>query len=241
MKVKERYHSKPVDIWAAPRILRWHFYFSLKTINQAQWEIKTVLILPKDSHWERKSLSFSRESLMSGTEWQQQLSKNFCPFSLNGFPLDRQLFKDCTSGRKMQLLKNRTSNNIDICLVDSHESSIKAIWNAYPSLEQTFHWCIQVTSRDSKQQAKYSGLRNILTSAAFVYNLGIMYDAVSELYDLSKHLKERHNIARSLFWVSKQIQVFASMADNPGSFAEEAVSAFQNMLLKKFCALGEMS
>lgn len=33
--------------------------------------------------------------------------------------------------------------------------------------------------------------------------------------------------------VSKQIQVFASMADNPGSFAEEAVSAFQNMFFKK--------
>lgn len=32
--------------------------------------------------------------------------------------------------------------------------------------------------------------------------------------------------------VSKQIQVFASMADNPGSSAEEAVSAFQNTFLK---------
>lgn len=30
--------------------------------------------------------------------------------------------------------------------------------------------------------------------------------------------------------VSKQIQVFASMADNLGSFAEEAVRAFQNLL-----------
>lgn len=30
--------------------------------------------------------------------------------------------------------------------------------------------------------------------------------------------------------VSKQIQVFASMADNPRSFAEEAVRAFQNLL-----------
>lgn len=57
-----------------------------------------------------------------------------------------------------------------------------------------------MTSGDSKQWVKYLGLRNILTSAAFVYNLGIIYDAVSELCDLSKHLKERHNIARSLFW-----------------------------------------
>lgn len=55
-------------------------------------------------------------------------------------------------------------------------------------------------SGDSKQWVKYIGLRNILTSAAFVYNLGIIYDADSELCDLSKHLKERHNIARSLFW-----------------------------------------
>lgn len=32
--------------------------------------------------------------------------------------------------------------------------------------------------------------------------------------------------------VSKQIQVFASMADNLGSFTEEAVGASQNMFLK---------
>lgn len=55
-------------------------------------------------------------------------------------------------------------------------------------------------SWDSKQWVKYIGLRNVLNSAAFVYNLGIIYDVVSELCDLSKCLKERHNIARSLFW-----------------------------------------
>lgn len=49
-------------------------------------------------------------------------------------------------------------------------------------------------------EIQYIGLRKILTSATFVYNLGIMYDAASQLCDLSKHLKERHNIARSLFW-----------------------------------------
>jgi len=39
--------------------------------------------------------------------------------------------------------------------------------------------------------------------------------------------------------VSKQIQVFASMADNPGSFPEEAVSAFQNMFLKEYLCTRE--
>lgn len=47
------------------------------------------------------------------------------------------------------------------------------------------------------------GLRNALTSAAFVYGLSIMYDAVSELRSLPKHLKDRRNTARSPFWSVK--------------------------------------
>lgn len=147
---------------------------------------QTGQVLPNDSHWEIfVELSDIRDSMAAAT------GKEFLSLlSHNGFPLARQQFQDCAAGRKMQLLKSSSSSNIDFCLVDSHERSIKAICNAYPSPEQIFHWCIQVTSRDSKHGAKHSGLRNILTSAAFVYNLGIMYDAVSELCDLSKHLSK---------------------------------------------------
>lgn len=99
---------------------------------------------------------------------------------------------------------------------------------------QTLKKCLLVYSSDtsivSKHRTKYNGLRNTLTSAAFVYDLGIMYDAVSELCDLSKHLKEDITLPEAYSRVSKQIQVFVSMADNPGSFAEEAVRAFQNLL-----------
>jgi len=68
---------------------------------------------------------------------------------------------------------------------------------------QALKKCLLMFSSDtsivSKYQRRHCGLRNTLTSAEFVYDLGIMCDEISKLCDLSKHLKGRHNIARSLF------------------------------------------
>lgn len=92
-------------------------------------------------------------------------------------------------------------------------------------------------------EIQYIGLRNTLTSAAFVYNLGIMYDAVSELCDLSKHLKERHNIARSLFWGVKADSGFFINGWQSWLFHWRGCQCFSEHVLKKkiISALGEMS
>uniref|UniRef100_A0A3B3CDZ6 DUF4371 domain-containing protein n=1 Tax=Oryzias melastigma TaxID=30732 RepID=A0A3B3CDZ6_ORYME len=57
--------------------------------------------------------------------------------------------------------------------VASSERTVKAVWESYQPL------------------AKYKGLHDILTSVSFVANLGVMYDALSELSDLSRML-QRH-------------------------------------------------
>lgn len=82
-------------------------------------------------------------------------------------------------------------------------------------------------------EIQYIGLRNILTSAAFVYNLGIMYDAVSELCDLSKHLKERHNFARSLFWGVKADSGFCINGWQSWLFRWRGCQCFSEHVLKK--------
>lgn len=82
-------------------------------------------------------------------------------------------------------------------------------------------------------EIQYIGLRNILTSAAFVYNLGIMYDAVSDLCDLSKHLKERHNIARSLFWGVKADSGFCINGWQSWLFCWRGCQCFSEHVLKK--------
>lgn len=78
-----------------------------------------------------------------------------------------------------------------------------------------------------------------------MYDAGVFFWVV---WFIQTSKKERHNIARSLFWGVKAhsdfiyLFIFASMADKPSSFAEEAVRAVQNMhLKKKGSALGKMS
>lgn len=93
-------------------------------------------------------------------------------------------------------------------------------------------------------EIQYIGLRNILTSAAFVYNLGIMYDAASELYDLSKHLKERHNIARSLFWGVKADSGFCINGWQSWLFCWRGCQCFSEYVLwkkkKNLCTRGNV-
>lgn len=53
----------------------------------------------------------------------------------------------------------------------------------------------------------------------FVHNLGIMYDALSELSDLSKQLKKKNiTLAEAILLFSKQVQISAPNADSLGAF-----------------------
>jgi hypothetical protein len=45
--------------------------------------------------------------------------------------------------------------------------------------------------QETKERAKYKGLCSILTSSKFIRNLGIMYDALTELSELSLSLQNR--------------------------------------------------
>jgi hypothetical protein len=75
--------------------------------------------------------------------------------------------------------------------VASSLKTVKAVWDGYRPLENHFTEAATDATRDSKERAKYKGLCNILTSCEFIRYLGIMYDALTELFELSLLLQKR--------------------------------------------------
>lgn len=74
--------------------------------------------------------------------------------------------------------------------VASSYRTLKAIWNNYEALYKHFSFASTDTSRESRERAKYDGLKTILTSKKFVHNLGILYDELMKLSDLSLQLQK---------------------------------------------------
>jgi len=77
-----------------------------------------------------------------------------------------------------------------------------------------------------------------LRTNEFVLNLGIIRDALEELADVSLQLqKADKTIPCAQTLVSRQVQVFRSMADKPGKYATETqavveTAMFHNISLK---------
>jgi len=66
--------------------------------------------------------------------------------------------------------------------------SVKAVWRNYEALYLHFDKCSLDSSRTSKEKATFKGLKQKITSTDFVLNLGLLYDALTELSDLSLEL-----------------------------------------------------
>lgn len=110
--------------------------------------------------------------------------------------------------------------------VASSERTVRAVWKNYRALREHFHGAAQDSSRDSRERAKYSDLENVLTSDGFVTNLGIMYDALTELSDLSKMLQKRQTtLPEAERLIAHQIRVFESMMTVPGPYTQEVLQA----------------
>ena len=139
--------------------------------------------------------------------------------------------------KNIRLLKISSAEFFQVSQI---KRSIKAILNAYPNPQEmftdVFKW--HIYSFKSLKKVQW----NSLTSATFVYDLGIMYDAVSELCDLSKHLKERHNIARSLFYSVKADSGLCINGWQSSIFCWRRCQSFSELaLLTKFTAHNKMS
>ncbi len=81
-------------------------------------------------------------------------------------------------------------------------------------------------TRNSKERQTYRGLARRMQSKEFLCDLGLMYDALSELANLSQQL-QAHSITllRADQLLKRTIRVLASFKDTPGEKSEEALTA----------------
>uniref|UniRef100_A0A3P9DK26 HAT C-terminal dimerisation domain-containing protein n=1 Tax=Maylandia zebra TaxID=106582 RepID=A0A3P9DK26_9CICH len=89
--------------------------------------------------------------------------------------------------------------------------------------------------RDSRERAKYKGLNDVLTTVSFVVNLGIMYDAFTELSDLSRMLQRWDmTLDQADRQLDRQIRVFESMVSTPGP-TQTAIEAEKEKIFRNVC------
>ncbi|KAJ4938997.1 hypothetical protein JOQ06_028460, partial [Pogonophryne albipinna] len=125
---------------------------------------------------------------------------------------------------------------LSIRWVASSERSVRAVWENYRVLHDHFTNAANDTSRDSRDRAKYKGLDDVLTSATFVSNLGLMYDALTELSDLSRQLQKREmTLPTADRLLTREIRVFESMVTMPGPHMTTVHTALAEEVLQGCC------
>ncbi len=110
--------------------------------------------------------------------------------------------------------------------VASSFRSVKAVWRSYEALNRHFENAAGDQTRNSKERQTYRGLARRMQSKEFLCDLGLMYDALSELANLSQQL-QAHSITllRADQLLKRTIRVLASFKDTPGEKSEEALTA----------------
>ncbi|XP_078504031.1 E3 SUMO-protein ligase KIAA1586-like [Lissotriton helveticus] len=150
---------------------------------------------------------------------------------------NRLELKECAEALDVQLC--RIGRVLDTRWVASSFRTVEAIWNAYPALYKHFNSAADDGSRDSSTRNMYTGLGRRLSSIQFVANLGLMYDALQELSELSLELQKRDStIIDSHRAICRQIAVFEAMVDRQGnhfSLCKKAMeeNIFQGVVLHK--------
>ena len=76
------------------------------------------------------------------------------------------------------------------------------------------HFCQAAT--DTNLDSKDKGLAAKLASSAFFLNLGLMYDALQELSDLSQSLQADSLNLNKTNLIAKQLEIFASPKTDDG-------------------------
>lgn len=121
--------------------------------------------------------------------------------------------------------------------VASSERTVKAVWESYKALQAHFSSAASDVTRDSTERVKYKGLNDVFTSMSFVFSLGVMFDALTELSDLSSLLQKRDMmLPEADKLLARQVRVFESMVSLPGPYTKSVHQAqtegsFKNVAL----------
>ena len=110
--------------------------------------------------------------------------------------------------------------------VASSFRAVKAVWRSYEALNRHFENAAGDQTRNSKERQTYRGLAHRMQSKEFLCDLGLMYDVLSELANLSQQL-QAHSITllRAEQLLKRTIRLLASFKDCPGEMSEVALKA----------------
>uniref|UniRef100_H3A4Y1 HAT C-terminal dimerisation domain-containing protein n=1 Tax=Latimeria chalumnae TaxID=7897 RepID=H3A4Y1_LATCH len=111
----------------------------------------------------------------------------------------------------------KTGRVLDTQWVALSFRTVEAVWNAYPVLYKHF----------TTTHKTYSGLSKWLLSVQFISNLGIMYDVLQELSELSLELQERDCTI-----INRQISVFKAMVEKRGKYSAQCEKAIEEKMFQ---------
>jgi len=111
--------------------------------------------------------------------------------------------------------------------------TVHAVWNNYVALHKHFQESSINNERDGKERSKYLGLNNMLTSKDFVFNLGMLYNILNELSDLSLQLQKRDlGLAKAHSMIDRTVRILESMIEIHGPKLTEVNLANEEMVFK---------
>ena len=139
--------------------------------------------------------------------------------------LNREL-GECAS--ELQMLLNRIGRILDVRWVASSCRTVKAVWHSYEALHSHFSNKVLDKTLDTKEKAKFNGMIKKMENPTFIKNLGLMFDALDELADLSLALQKSDitlPVANKL--ITRQVQVFSARRECDSEYYSEACLAVE--------------
>jgi hypothetical protein len=136
-------------------------------------------------------------------------------------PKAQRELSECANQLDVQLL--RIGRVLNVRWVASSCRTVKAVWESYLALYAHFRNKADDRSLDGKERSKFSGMASKLANPSFIKNLGLLYDALEELGDLSLALQKSNvNIFSANKLIARQAKLFVARKEGECDYYAEA-------------------
>jgi len=146
-------------------------------------------------------------------------------------PKNRRALEKVVAELGVQL--HKIGRVLDVRWSASSFRAVKAVWSSYAAIHGHFVEASNDQELDGRERAKFSGLAKKLSSAVFLRNLALLYDALQELGDLSESLQAASiTIHKAHRLINRQAEVFTSRKETGGPFYKIATVASETLLFQ---------
>lgn len=136
-----------------------------------------------------------------------------------------------SAAKEVESQLKRIGKILTVRWVASSFRTVKAIWDSFTALHQHFITASMDMQRDGKDRSRYKGLALRLASPQFLTDLGLMYDVLHELSNLSLELQKTNTtLPDAEATIKRTIRVLATFKEQPGEMLEIALKACKNLL-----------